>query len=314
MFSGISSAAQNSSGAGAELFWDPATDDTTAQSSIKYNIYKGWDAASIDWFNMVTYTMGANSKLVSNLKQGELYYLGVRAEDQAGNREVNTVSLPVRSGYVTPVPVVHYPFEGTLADVGPNGLDLVSGGTATAPLYIGDRFGVAGRAAQFNSSADYASVEDSGKLQGGGLTISLWVQVETLPTGEKPLLTYVVSASPTPIWELTLDNSGFLRFYFRDDSGGELAYLLGPYIVEGQLHHIAVVCDDSGLIIAKDNSTSPTATFSGTFAYPTGTSRLYLADYNSGFDGEGVVIDDVKIWSQKLDLTGLDQLYNAEKP
>jgi hypothetical protein len=74
------------------LSWDPATDNATPSSAIVYDIYQATSAGGED-FSAPTYTTrpGATSFDTPELATDQLFYFVVRARDQAGNRDSNTV-------------------------------------------------------------------------------------------------------------------------------------------------------------------------------------------------------------------------------
>jgi len=74
------------------LSWSPATDDWTSQNQIRYLIYMATSAGGQN-FSSPTFTTdpGATSYDVANLTYGQRYYFVVRARDEAGNVDSNTV-------------------------------------------------------------------------------------------------------------------------------------------------------------------------------------------------------------------------------
>ncbi len=74
------------------LSWDPAKDNQTPTSEIVYDIYQATTAGGED-FSTPTYTTapGATSFDTPELTTDEVFYFVVRARDQAGNRDSNTV-------------------------------------------------------------------------------------------------------------------------------------------------------------------------------------------------------------------------------
>jgi hypothetical protein len=74
------------------LSWDPAKDNQTSTSEIVYDVYQATTAGGED-FSTPTYTTapGATSFDTPELTTDEVFYFVVRARDQAGNRDSNTV-------------------------------------------------------------------------------------------------------------------------------------------------------------------------------------------------------------------------------
>jgi hypothetical protein len=74
------------------LRWNPATDNVTPSSKIVYDVYQARKAGGED-FSTPTYTTpaGATSFNSPPLPADKSFYFVVRARDQAGNRDSNTV-------------------------------------------------------------------------------------------------------------------------------------------------------------------------------------------------------------------------------
>ena len=74
------------------LRWNPATDNVTPSSKIVYDVYQAPRSGGED-FSTPTYTTpaGATSFNTPPLPADKYFYFVVRARDQAGNRDSNTV-------------------------------------------------------------------------------------------------------------------------------------------------------------------------------------------------------------------------------
>jgi len=74
------------------LTWEPATDNLTPSKKIIYNIYQA-TAAGGENFAQPTYSTaaGVTSFDTPQLPTGKTFYFVVRARDQAGNEDSNTV-------------------------------------------------------------------------------------------------------------------------------------------------------------------------------------------------------------------------------
>src|SRR6266487_5630044 len=74
------------------LSWDPATDNVTPPQRIVYDVYQAETSGGED-FSTPTYTTpaGATSFATPPLPADKYFYFVVRARDQAGNRDSNTV-------------------------------------------------------------------------------------------------------------------------------------------------------------------------------------------------------------------------------
>ncbi|MEW6440961.1 MAG: fibronectin type III domain-containing protein [bacterium] len=81
----------------AMLFWSPASDDVSPPSAIEYLIYESQSPGLQDFQNPTFVTApGAVEHIVTGLQPGFTYYYVVRARDQAGNVDSNTVEFPVQ--------------------------------------------------------------------------------------------------------------------------------------------------------------------------------------------------------------------------
>jgi hypothetical protein len=76
------------------LTWNAATDDVTPSSNIVYKIYQTTKAGGEN-FSKPRYTTapGVTSFETARLPTGKNFYFVVRARDQAGNKDSNTVEL-----------------------------------------------------------------------------------------------------------------------------------------------------------------------------------------------------------------------------
>ncbi len=90
---GIISATRTGNGTTADLVWTPATDDTSPPSAIQYNIHFSTVEANVFSTAAAKSVVGLTTTEIIGLTRGETYYFGVRAEDEAGNIETNTVTV-----------------------------------------------------------------------------------------------------------------------------------------------------------------------------------------------------------------------------
>ncbi len=90
-FAGLSTATVAGDGSIA-LAWDPASDNDTKPTSIAYAVYVANAPGGEDFSTPYSYTpAGASGAALSNITPGQPYYWVVRAVDQAGNEDSNTV-------------------------------------------------------------------------------------------------------------------------------------------------------------------------------------------------------------------------------
>jgi len=70
--------------------WNPATDSTTPQSEMTYNVYTAQKAGGEDFTTPAATFTGVTSGLVAGLSQDTKYYFVCRAQDVSGNADTNT--------------------------------------------------------------------------------------------------------------------------------------------------------------------------------------------------------------------------------
>lgn len=89
-FSGLGSAA--ASGSSINLSWNAASDGVTGAAQMVYLIYQATSAGG-ETFTQPTYTTapGQTTFSVAGLTPGQTYYFVVRAQDQAGNIDTNSL-------------------------------------------------------------------------------------------------------------------------------------------------------------------------------------------------------------------------------
>jgi len=100
-FAGLSKATVADDGS-VTLAWDPASDDDSMPSGIAYAIYTGSKAGGEDFSTPYAYTpSGATSMTLSNVVPGSHFWV-VRALDQAGNQDDNSVEKVASPPDTTP--------------------------------------------------------------------------------------------------------------------------------------------------------------------------------------------------------------------
>jgi hypothetical protein len=90
---GIISATRTGNGTTADLVWSQANDETSAASAIQYNIHYSTIEANVFSTAAAKSVVGVTTTDITGLVRGNTYYFGVRAEDEAGNIETNTVTV-----------------------------------------------------------------------------------------------------------------------------------------------------------------------------------------------------------------------------
>ncbi len=83
--------------------WAAATDNVTPPSSIAYRVYIATTSGKENFSTpVVTSPAGATGTLITSLMAWTTYYIVVRAVDQAGNEDTNTVEVTAKTTDVTP--------------------------------------------------------------------------------------------------------------------------------------------------------------------------------------------------------------------
>lgn len=91
-FAGCSGVVVASDARTATFSWSPATDPVTSPDKIVYDVFQGLAPGAEDYSKPIaTSDPGATSVFVSDLTPDSTLYWVVRARDQAGNRDSNTV-------------------------------------------------------------------------------------------------------------------------------------------------------------------------------------------------------------------------------
>ncbi len=87
--------AKTKSGTNIDLSWSAATDDITTSSNIVYLVYVSTTSGGEDFTALpnFTTTAGATTYVLTGLESATTYYVVVRARDEAGNIESNTVEI-----------------------------------------------------------------------------------------------------------------------------------------------------------------------------------------------------------------------------
>ena len=97
VFSGLSSASKLSDVA-VTLAWVKATDNLTPQYSIKYLVFQSTTSLEYSFSSPVTTVLGIDHIIVTGLTPNTPYYFTVRAQDEAGNTDNNTVEKSAMTG------------------------------------------------------------------------------------------------------------------------------------------------------------------------------------------------------------------------
>ncbi len=81
-----------------ELLWDAASDNKTPPEAMMYLVYQSLTPGGQNFSSPDHVTVGQTSITVEGLQPATTYYYVVRAKDEAGNMEFNTVEIGVMTG------------------------------------------------------------------------------------------------------------------------------------------------------------------------------------------------------------------------
>jgi len=78
-----------------EVSWNQAVDDISVAAAIRYNVYYSTDPGDLFTGSPASTVVGTTNTTISGLDPSLAYFVGVRAEDEAGNVETNTIIVAV---------------------------------------------------------------------------------------------------------------------------------------------------------------------------------------------------------------------------
>ncbi|HEY2367534.1 MAG TPA: fibronectin type III domain-containing protein, partial [Polyangiaceae bacterium] len=182
-FSGAASAVTKSPGSVA-LAWPAASDDVSQSSAISYLVYASTTSGGEDFQSPDVVTVaGATSATSSDLGGDTLYYFVVRAKDQAGNIDANTIEVTAKTTHV-----------GFTADVAPLFVPSCTAAACHAGPYAAEKIDLSTAQAAHDTLVGVPSPQCSGlsivapskprasyllqKLRGHGTCFSGWQMPE----------------------------------------------------------------------------------------------------------------------------------------
>jgi hypothetical protein len=104
VFSGCTSAIAKDAG-GITVFWNPATDDVTAASALRYVVYGAKTGSKIDFTTPLATFIGGTSAVVTGLSPDTQYDLVCRARDTSENEDDNTTIVSDKTSADSSPPV-----------------------------------------------------------------------------------------------------------------------------------------------------------------------------------------------------------------
>jgi Concanavalin A-like lectin/glucanases superfamily/Secretion system C-terminal sorting domain len=220
-----------------------------------------------------------------------------------------------------------YSFSGNALDSSGSNLNgYVVGATLTK-----DRFGKSNSAYNFADN-QFITIPNSSSLNHYPLTVSLWYNASTYPTGgECNIFSKYVAASWNGFQILygdntRVDNSGKIEnngfgvqsWYVRNISNKCIGYYNEPAFLQSNIsinkwYHYVFVLDDTGGKIYVDGNLISTHKWTGT-AGPSSNNYLWKIGGQYGgskfFNG---IIDDIGIWNRPLTESEIKNLYTTKR-
>jgi len=188
-----------------------------------------------------------------------------------------------------------------------NGLESVSGRTASALNGASYRPGVLGQAFSFDGIDDLYSVPDdpAWAFGGGDFTISLWVTFDSLAVGaagtlQNPLIAQDEGGGEKAKWSFSYNADGITPVFHINDSvsAGEFVFEAGSYVaVVGEWHHFAVSRAGSNFSFYVDGG--PVATGTSSFPVPDANTALTFG-WAEGLQFLHGGIDDIRLFDEAL--------------
>lgn len=265
-------------------------------------------------FNLTEYNESGNSKVTifnagnfSNTTNTIWIY-------HKNNTPVNSESQPVDilTG-VNQTNVAYYTFDNTLLDSTGNNNDLTDGTNA-----FSTSAGKINEAYNFPNNPSYLSASDSSSLDlSGGWALNAWVNASILNGSIHSVVVKNFDGSNVPYSMRIIEDTGnyVLQCGFYDGSWREEAGSVN--LQTGSFYMLTCDYDGSTLRGYVDNSLDLSLSYSG--SVPTTNTDLTIGargDWNGGYQSVSQfygVIDEVGVWSDFLNSTEREELYNSGK-
>ena len=296
----------NSATANAVSFsWTPSTD--TQGTVVLYHIIR--DGIEID-------TSSAASYIDNTVAADTSYVYNVTAEDDSGNVSANSADLnvdtPVLSGLEL---IAGYPFEEgsgqTVLDLSGNGNNgTLAGNAARTPT------GKVGEAIEFNGSNSYINLGPI-DITSPTLSIALWFKADDFGTHDGRLISKATgTAGSAHYWMIsTIRSAGQhkLRFRLKTNNGGTSTLIGNATLTTGDWTHVTTTYDGVAMKLFQNGIQVGSLAKTGAVATSASVEARIGAnpDNTRYFDG---LIDDVRIYSEALDLATIEDIIQGNLP
>jgi hypothetical protein len=209
--------------------------------------------------------------------------------------------------------VGYWPFTGNANDISGN----ANSGTNNGATLTTDRFGNANSAYNFNGTSSFINVLNSSSLQfNGALTISSWINTNTIPPNATNSAAYILSKGAdggTPnSWVSYIDALGSALCIFNSSGALNSCSGLGNPISINNWINIIYTFDGVNANTYINGILSSTTSSNNTIfsnIYDLKFGRRHTSGLPYFFNGK---IDDIGIWNRALTPSEITSLYQAE--
>ena len=201
--------------------------------------------------------------------------------------------------------VGYWPFNGNANDESGN----ANNGTITGATLSNDRFGVNGKAYNFDGINNKISIPSNSQFINGDISISVWINLNSIDDGGRQFL--VVGSNSNAIWSCTYRPTQF-GFIKNQGCGTSSETFSNSEIAINQWVHLCYVINSTTIKIYRNgnllytNASVPLSNTCSNFALNMGIDIFGSPEYLNG------KLDDVGIWNRALNQDEIISLYQAE--
>ena len=200
--------------------------------------------------------------------------------------------------------VGYWPFNGNANDESGNG----NNGTVTGATLSNDRFGINGKAYNFNGINNKITVPSNSQFINNDITISVWLNLNSIDATGRQYL--VVGSNSNAMWSCAYRPS-YYQFVKNQGCGTVNAIESTSQTVINQWVHLCYVINSTTVKIYKNgsllstNASIPLSNSCSNFALNMGFDIFGGSEYLNG------KLDDIGIWNRALTQQEITNLYNS---